>query len=77
MSYFSHTEFPKCQRISSRTTLLLEVRNTLSISRFVDSIRSAPTKANSLADSFAGHSFHIGAATTTASAGICDSSISL
>ena len=47
----------------------------LSKSRFVDSVRSALTKANLPADVFAGHSFRIGAATTAASAGICDSSI--
>ena len=44
----------------------------LSKSRFVDCVRSALTKADLPADVFAGHSFHIGAAT---SAGICDSSI--
>ena len=37
---------------------------------FVDSVRSALTKANLPADIFTGHSFCIGA-----SAGICDSSI--
>ena len=47
----------------------------LSKSRFVNSVRSALTKANLPADVFAGHSFHIGATTTTASAGICDSFI--
>ena len=47
----------------------------LSKSRFVDSVRSALTKANLPADVFAGHSFRIGSATTAASAGICDSSI--
>ena len=43
----------------------------LSKSRFVDSVISSDL----LADSFVEHSFHIGAATTAASAGICDSSI--
>ena len=47
----------------------------LSKSRFVDCVRSALTKANFPADVFTGHSFRIGAATTAASAGICDSSI--
>ena len=47
----------------------------LSKSRFVESVRSALTTANLPANSFAGHSFRIGAATTAASAGICDSSI--
>ena len=47
----------------------------LSKSNFVDKVRSALTKANLPADNFAGHSFRVGAATTAASAGICDSSI--
>lgn len=47
----------------------------LSKSSFVKSVRSALTTANLPADNFAGHSFRIGAATTAASAGICDSSI--
>ena len=47
----------------------------LSKLRFVDCVRSALTKANLPADVFTGHSFRIGAATTDASAGICDSSI--
>ena len=47
----------------------------LSKSNFVDKVRSALTKANLPADNFAGHSFRIEAATTAASAGICDSSI--
>ena len=47
----------------------------LSKSHFVDKVRSALTTANLPADNFAGHSFRIGAATTAASAGICDSSI--
>ena len=47
----------------------------LSKSRFVDSVRSALTKANLFADAFTGHSFRIGGTTTTASPGIFDSSI--
>ena len=47
----------------------------LSKPSFVDRVRSALTTANLPADNFAGHSFRIGAATTAASAGICDSSI--
>ena len=41
----------------------------------MDSVSSALTKANLPKDVFAGHSFCIGAATTVASASICDSSI--
>ena len=47
----------------------------LSKSRFVDSVSSALTKANLPVDIFTGHSFCIGATTTAASAGMCDSSI--
>ena len=47
----------------------------LSKSGFVDSVRSALTKANLPADIFAGYSCCIGAATAKASAGICDSSV--
>ena len=47
----------------------------LSKSNFVDKVRSPLTTANLPADNFAGHSFRIGAATTAASAGICESSI--
>ena len=47
----------------------------ISKSRFVDSVRSALTKADFPVDVFTGHSFCIGAAIITASAGICNSSI--
>jgi len=48
---------------------------TSSKSKFVEEVRQGLLSANLPAHLYAGHSFHIGAATTAASAGIEDSTI--
>ena len=52
-----------------------EDRRPLSKSRFVEEVQQGFLSANLPAHLYAGHSFHIGAATTAASAGIEDSTI--
>ena len=71
----SYAELPESQRIYPGLSSV-GIQEHLYQNRFVESDRSALTKPSCLhADSFAGHNYHIGAATTAASAGICDSSI--
>ena len=75
MTYVAFQQFSESKGCYPGPLFCRKSGTPLSRSRFVDSVRSALTKANLPADVFAGHSFRIGAATTAASAGICDSSI--